>query len=156
MQKAKLKILFIFSLLFLFGCKPDIIDITNIQIERQGVKIDILINNPNIFAITLSNIKMDLYIDNYKFKDLIYEPKIRLKPLSKKYYPLTVDIKPLEHPYQSTGAMMSLLTQDSTLLQMRGTVLVKSLFFKKRVKFSEKIYIKYNKNEAHSHNNSSH
>ncbi len=155
MQKAKLKILFIFSLLFLFGCKPDIIDINNIQIERQGVKIDILIHNPNIVPITLSNIKMDLYIDNYKFKDLMYEPKIKLQPLSKKYYPLTVDIKPLKHPYESTGALMSLITQDSTLLQMRGTVLVKSLLFKKRVKFSEKIYIKYKQNEAHSNSNTS-
>ena len=156
MRKTKLIILFIFGLLFLFGCKPDIIDIKNIQLDGKDVKIEILINNPNVFTITLSNIKMDLFIDNYRFKDLLYKPEIKLKPFSKKYYPMTVNIEPLKHPYASTGALMSLITQDSTLLQMRGTVLVKSLFFKKRIKFSEKIYIKFNKNEANRNHNNSH
>ncbi len=146
MRSAKLKILIILTPLFLLvGCRPDIIDISNIKIERQGVNLDIMIKNPNIIPLTLSDIKMDLFIDGYRFQNLIYKPKITLTPLSKKYYPVVVDIKPLEHPYASTGAFMSLITQDSTKLILQGSVLVRSFIFKKRVNFSENIYIKYKK-----------
>ncbi len=146
MRVAKLKILLIIApVFFIAGCKPDIIDISNIKIEREGVNLNIMIKNPNIIPLTLSDIKMDLFIDNYRFKNLIYKPRIILKPLSTKYYPVVVDIKPLEHPYASTGAFMSLITQDSTKITMQGSVLVKSLIFKKRIKFTENIYIKYKK-----------
>ncbi len=146
MRRAKLKILIILAPIFLIaGCRPDIIDISNIKIERKGVNLDIMIKNPNIVPLTLSDIKMDLFIDGYKFKDLIYKPKIRLKPLSQEYYPVIVDIKPLKHPYASTGAFMSLITQDSTQIIIQGSVLVKSFLFKKRINFSENIYIKYKK-----------
>ncbi len=147
MQAAKLKIfvVFLLYLITLTGCKPDIIDVTNIQIQRKGIQIDMQIKNPNFFAITLSDIVMDLYIDNFEFEDVEYTPQIKLKPFSKKYYPVLIDIKPLEHPMESSGALMSLLTQDSTEVKMNGLVTVKTFLGKKRIKFEETIYIKYKK-----------
>ncbi len=146
MQSTKVKIFFttVVVLLF-FGCKPQIVDVANIRVERQGIKIDLKIHNPNFFWVTLSDIKMNVSLDKYTFHNIVYKPKIRLAPFSEKYYPVVVDVKPMEHLATSMGAFYSLITQDSTKLTMDGTVLLKFFLGQKRVHFEKQIYIKYKK-----------
>ncbi len=148
MQHAKIKIFILFLItlsLSFYSCQPEIKRVENIKIANDGIHMDMQINNPYPFTVKLSNFHMSLLIDNYEFPDVIYQNELVLKPFSKKFYPVIIDVKPLQHPLESSGALMSMITQDSTLVVIEGSSLVKTFLLKKRFNFKDSIYIKYNK-----------
>ena len=117
--------------------------VDNIRVTHQGIVLDLMISNPYPLTITLSRFAMDVSVDRYKFNDIVYEPEIKLKPFSKKYYTVTVDLHPLEHIRTSTGALLAMLSQDSTKLILEGRTRAKILFLHTNVNFHKELYFKY-------------
>ncbi len=148
MAVAKIKKITVFflALILLSSCqKVDIEKIKNVRIGSGGIAIDMEIKNPYPLTIKLSQIHMDLTVDQFRFKDVIYNPEIVLKPHSDLTYSVIVDIKPFKNLRSSTGAFMAMVSQDSTRLIIDGDVMAKILFFRKRVPFYKELYFKYNK-----------
>ncbi len=148
MVEAKIKkfTVFFLALIFLSSCqKVEIEKIENVRIGSGGIAIDMEIKNPYPVTIKLSQIHMDLTVDQFRFNDVIYNPEIVLKPHSDLTYSVIVDIKPFKNLHSSTGAFMAMVSQDSTRLIIDGDVMAKILFFRKRVPFYKELYFKYNK-----------
>ncbi len=146
-MNSKIKIFSIFLVLILFtSCHSvELEKVENVRLTRQGIKLDLEIKNPFPLAVTLSDFKMNVTVDRFNFSDVVYEPQIKLKPFSEKYYTVNVDMHPFQDLRSSTGAFLAMVSQDSTKLTLDGKTKVKILFLHSNVKFHKELYFKYRK-----------
>ncbi len=146
-MKSKIKNFSFFLLLIITASchSVDLEKVDNVRITRNGIELDLQIKNPYPVAITLSDFKMDVSVDRFKFNNVVYDPQIVLKPFSEKYYTINVDVHPFQNLQTSTGAYLAMVSQDSTKLTLDGKTKVKILFLHTNVKFHKELYFKYRK-----------
>lgn len=131
-------LIFIFSAVLLGACSvfetPELVSFDGYKLNEMNannikVNLDVVIDNPNWYAIKVKNAAVDLFVEDNKLGEIKINEKIKMKRKkeSKIAVPLTLEL--------AQGAMIKMVgwaVRDSINLQFRGYVKAGTFFFYKK------------------------
>ncbi len=131
-------LIFIFSAVLLGACSvfetPELVSFDGYKLNEMNannikVNLDVVIDNPNWYAIKVKNAAVDLFVEDNKLGEIKINEKIKMKRKkeSKIAVPLTLELE--------QGAMIKMVgwaVRDSINLQFRGYVKAGTFFFYKK------------------------
>jgi LEA14-like dessication related protein len=132
-------------LIFIWGCKPyqsltieepQTVKIKSATFNNMSLDISLPIHNPNFYPIKAKKLHAKVYINENAVGTITNTETIKIPANSNKVHNLEIDID-YSDIFDSGFSLRKILKEKNLVLNLRGTLTVKSFLMKRKIEFDK-------------------